>query len=102
MESPLKYDEAVKKEFGILDEFELDNDQRLGFVRNQYDEIRKFLQRERVELILAEAQTKTEIEAVAAEARSKVASHRNTIKGIVASLTVLKKLVDELSPPSAG
>lgn len=96
MDSPLQYDQSVKKEFGIKDEFELPDEVSLGFVRTQFEEIQKFLQRERVELILAEAQTKTEVEAIAAEARNKVASHRQTIKGIVASLTVLKQLLDEL------
>lgn len=98
MDSPLSYDEVTKKEFGIKDEFELPAEVRVGFVRTQYEEIQKFLQRERVELILAEAQTVTEVEAIAAEARNKVASHRQTIKGIVASLIVLKKFLDELEP----
>jgi hypothetical protein len=96
MQSPLSYDEAIKKEFNIKNEFELEPELRLGFVRTQLDEIKKFLQRERVELILAEAQAASDVEAIAAEAKTKVAAHRNTIKGIVASISILSQFVDEL------
>jgi len=95
MDSPLKYDEAIKKEFGI-DKIEIEPELVLGFARTQLDEITKFLIRERIELILAEAQAVNDSEAIAAEAKTKVASHRNTIKGIVASINVLQKFVDEL------
>lgn len=96
MKSPLEYDQKVKKEFGIDDSLEMDFDQTLGFVRAQYDEIKKFLLRERVELILSEAQADSDIEALAAEAKNKVASHRQTIKGIVSSLRVLGNFITDL------
>lgn len=96
MDSPLKYDEAVKKEFGI-DKIDIEPALVLGFARGQLDEIKKFLIRERIELILAEAQAKGDVEALVAEARTKVAAHRTNIKGIVASVNVLKTFVDELS-----
>lgn len=96
MDSPLKYDEKVVKEFGIKAIAELDDVAKLNYVRTQYDEIKKFLWRERVELILAETQSKTDVEALAADARSKVAQHRTSIKGIVNSLEALGKFVNEL------
>lgn len=98
MKSPLEYDAKVVKEFGISQDVELPEEVKIGFVRTQFEEIQKFLLRERVELILAEAQSKSDIEAIAAEARTKVASHRNTIKGIVVSLDTLKQLLNELQP----
>lgn len=96
MDSPLKYDEAVKKEFGI-DKIDIEPALVLGWARNQYEEIKKLLIRERIDLLLAETQAKSDIEAFAAEAKSKVAAHRNNIKGIVASINTLKTFVDELS-----
>lgn len=96
MTSPLKYDEAVVKELGVKAEHQLEPEAQLGYVRTQYDEIKKFLYRERVELILAETQAKSDVEALAAKARSDIASHRSNIKGVVASLSVLSELVKEL------
>ena len=94
--SPLEYDAKIVKEFGIDKDLDLDQVAKLGFARTQFDEIKKMLWRERVDLQLAEEQSKTEIEALAAEARNKVAAYRNNIKGYVKSLKVLKRLVDEL------
>lgn len=96
MDSPLKYDENIVKELGIDAEVEVDAVFKLAYARTQLEEIGKFLWRERVEVILAEAQTKSDVESMAAAARSKVAEHRSNIKGIIASLRVLKKLVHEL------
>lgn len=96
MDSPLKYDAGIVKEFGIKTVHELKNVEQLQYVRSQYDEIKKFLYRERVELILAETQAKSEVEVLAASARNKIAEHRNNIKGVVASLEALGKLVHEL------
>lgn len=102
MDSPLQYDKGIVKEFGINSELDIDPIIQLGFVRTQFEEIQKFLMRERVELILAEAQAKSDVEAIAAEAKTKVASHRNTIKGIVASLKVLLELKSELEAAIKG
>lgn len=96
MESPLAYDNKVVKEFGIDKDVEPDHELKIGHVRIQLEEIKKFLWRERVELLLAEAQTKSDVEALAAGARSKVAEHRSNIKGVVASIRVLQRLLDEL------
>lgn len=96
MDSPLKYDEAIVKEFGIDKSIEIDPVYKLGFVRAQLEEIGKLLWRTRTELIMAEAQTASDIEAIAADAKTKVAAHRNTIKGVIMSLRVLVKLKDEL------
>lgn len=96
MDSPLKYDQAVAKEFGVTKAHDLEPEVKLMFARNQLDEIQKFLWRERIDLILAENQSNGDVEALAADAKTKVASHRTNIKGIVSSITVLGKLVDEL------
>lgn len=102
MDSPLKYDEAVKKEFGIDDTVGVEPVAFLGLVRTQFEQIQAFLSRERVELMLAEAQKASDVEALAASAAQKVAEHRNNIKGIVASLRVLAKLKDELEASLKG
>jgi hypothetical protein len=96
MSSPLKYDANIKEEFGIKSSLDLDDQLKLGFVRSQFDELKKMLWRTRVELQLAEAQTKTEVEAMAADARNKIAAHRNDIKGYVRGLNVLQGFIDEL------
>lgn len=96
MNSPLEYDESIVKEFGIKAEHELDAVVKLNYVRSQLDEIKKFLWRERVELQLAEAQVAGGVEALIADARNKVAAHRTNLKGIIASIDVLNKLVHEL------
>lgn len=96
MDSPLKYDEKLAKEFDIKAIDDVEGAFKLNYVRTQLDEIKKFLWRERVELQLAEAQAKTDVEALAAEARNKVASHRSNIKGVLASIRVLAELLSEL------
>lgn len=97
MESPLKYDEKVIKEFSIDKDIDQEEIFKLAYVRSQLDEIKKFLWRERVDLILSEVQAKNANEALAAEANTKIASHRNNITGIVASVRALLKLQDELA-----
>lgn len=96
MASPLEYDAAVVKEFGITAAEEVEDELKVGHVRTQLEEVKKFLWRERVELQLAEAQTKSEVEALAAKARSDVASHRSNIKGVVVTVRVLAELLREL------
>lgn len=96
MDSPLKYDQAVCQEFGIDTTISTVPELLLAHVRIQFEEIQKFLNRERIELILAEAQAKSDVEVLAASAAQKIAEHRNNIKGVVASLRVLLKLKDEL------
>lgn len=96
MDSPLKYDAGIVKEFGITAKEDVEDVIKLSYVRSQLDEIKKFLWRERVELQLAEAQKKSDVEALAAAASSKVADHRNNIKGIIASVRVLTELLGEL------
>lgn len=96
MNSPLKYDEGIVKEFGLKISSELDDIYKLNFARTQLDEIKKFLYRERVELLLAEGQAKSDVEALAAKAKSDIASHRANIKGIALSIGTLEKLVEEL------
>jgi DNA-binding helix-hairpin-helix protein with protein kinase domain len=96
MVSPLKYDAEVVKEFGIKATEDVEDEVKVGYVREQLDQIKKFLWRERVELQLAEAQTNSDVEALAAKARSDVASHRSNLKGVVASIRVLTELLSEL------
>jgi len=96
MDSPLDYDLKVIKEFGIDDKIDLAPSQKLGFSRTQFEEIQKFLWRERMELMMAEAQMVGASEAVIANAQTKVAEHRNNIRGIVASLRLLADLTHEL------
>lgn len=96
MDSPLKYDEALKSELGVTKDIELSDVEKLGYVRSQFDEIKKLLFRERLELMMAEAQTKSDLEAFAADAKSKVAQHRTQIKNIILTLGVVKSFVGEL------
>lgn len=96
MDSPLKYDEEVVKEFGLKLSSELTDTYKLNFARTQLDEIKKFLYRERIELLLAEGQAKSDTEALAAKAKSDIATHRANIKGIALSIGTLEKLVEEL------
>jgi hypothetical protein len=102
MDSPLKYDQAIIKEFGVTDDLNVEPEQMLGWVRVQFDEIKKFMIRERVDLILSEAQAHSDIEALAAQARTKVAEHRSNIKNVVISLKALAKLRDELEAAIKG
>jgi len=94
--SQLDYDKALVKEFSIKEKHEPEDMFKLAHARTQLDEIKKFLWRERVELLLSEAQTKSEVEALAASAKSKVAEHRSNIKNILLSIEVLDELVAEL------
>lgn len=96
MNSPLKYDENIVKEFGIEDSEVLDPVFKVAYVRSQLEEISKFLYRERIELILSETQSESSISHIAAGARVKVEEHRNNIEGVTKSIEVLKQLLDEL------
>lgn len=97
MVDPLKYDEAIVKEFGIKDNYEMDPIYKVSFARTQLEEIKKFLWRERIELLLAEGQAQSEIEALAASAAAKVAEHRTNIKGVCLSIDILEQFVEKLS-----
>lgn len=96
MASPLEYDKKVVEEFGIKASEDIEDEVKVGYVREQLDQIKKFLWRERVELQLSEAQTKSNVEAFAAKARGDIAAHRSNLKGIVASIRVLTELLGEL------
>lgn len=96
MDSPLKYDEGIVKEFGLKITSELDDVYKLNFARTQLEEIKKFLYRERIELLLAEGQVRSDIEAIAGKAGGDIANHRSNIKGIALSIGTLEKLVEEL------
>ena len=96
MASPLEYDKKVVEEFGIKAKDDVEDEVKIGYVREQLDQIKKFLWRERVELQLSEAQAKSDVEALAAKARGDVASHRSNLKGVVASIRVLTELLGEL------
>lgn len=102
MKSPLEYDESIVKEFGIKPEHEAEDEYKIGFVRGQLDEIKKFLWRERTELLMAEGQVKGDIEALAAKAQSDIAAHRSNIKGILLSIGTLNDLVKELEKKFEG
>lgn len=100
MDSPLKYDAERVKEFAISEAVDLDGVLKLGFVRTQFDEIKKMLWRERVDLILAEEQAKLfadlNKDEMVNEAKKKILSYRSNIQGYVRSLNTLKVLKDEL------
>lgn len=96
MDSPLKYDENIVKEFKLKPESELETVYKLSYARTQLEEIKKFLYRERVELLLAEGQAKSNIEILAGQAQQKIIEHRNNIKGVALSIGILEKLVEEL------
>lgn len=100
MDSPSKYDAERVKEFAIDAGIDLDDVLKLSFVRSQFDEIRKMLFRERVDLILAEEQAKLfaekDKEEMVNEAKKKILSYRSNIEGYVRSLKTLKVLKDEL------
>lgn len=100
MDSPLKYDAERVKEFAITEAVDLDGVLKLSFVRTQFDEIKKMLWRERVDLILAEEQAKLFAEQdkdeMVNEAKKKILSYRSNIQGYVRSLNTLKTLKDEL------
>ena len=102
MASPLEYDKKVVEEFGIKASEDVEDEVKIGYVREQLDQIKKFLWRERVELQLAEAQAKSDVEALAAKAKSDVASHRSNLKGVVASIRVLTELLSELEAKVNG
>lgn len=98
MKSPLKFDQETKKEFGIKDEFDLDPTSKLAFARTQRDEIIKVLWRERIDLMVAQAQVDSAAdETMKGNHQNKVTEKRLLITQFVRSLNTLTVLVDELS-----
>lgn len=96
MNSPLKYDAEIVKEFEIDKSIEVDDEAKLGHVRAQLDQIKQFLWRERVELLLAETQASNKNELVADKGKSQVTEKRNNIRQVVSSIKTLTQLQDEL------
>lgn len=94
--SALEYDAKLSKELGITSDHDVDDVFKLSYVREQLDQVKKFLWRERVELQMAEGQVKSDVEALAAKARGDIATHRSNIKGILLSIGTLNELVKEL------
>lgn len=99
MDSPLKYDESVVKEFKIGPETELDTDLKVGYVRTQLEEIKKAAYRVRVDLIIAQYQVESaEDDNVRTQHQGKVNEQKLLLKQFINSVVVLQKLVDELEP----
>lgn len=96
MDSPLAYDDKIKKEFKIDDTVDQEHVFKLAHVRTQLEEIKKFLWRERVELILAETQATDANDVIADKGRSNATEKRNNIKQVVRSIRVLDQLQKEL------
>ncbi len=95
MKSPLEYDEAIVKEFGIDDVLELE--EKLGHARSQYQEINRSMWRARVELMVAQMQVDNATdENMRAVHQQNVNEKRVLLPQFVRSTTLLKVLVDEL------
>lgn len=95
MKSPLAYDAAIVKEFGITDNLELEY--KLAHARTQLEEITKALWRERVELMIAQMQIdNASDESVKAHHQGKVNEKRMILVQFVRSITLLTVLVGEL------
>ena len=96
MASPLEYDAKLVKELNIPAEVEVELLFKLAHVRTQVDEIKKFLWRERVELILGQTQADNPDELVAAKGKQQVTEHRSNIKQVVRSIATLIELQNAL------
>ena len=96
MKSALDYDKKIKEEFGIDEVVEQDEVFKIAHVRSQLEEIKKFLWRERVELLLGESQVESTDELVSGKGRSQVTEKRSNIKQIVRTIKVLDGLLREL------
>lgn len=95
MDSPLKSDAQVIKDFKITND--VDDVYKLGFARTQLDEIKKALWRERVDLITANYQVAiADDDNMKVQHQSKVAEKKMLIKQFVRSVDVLTELVSEL------
>lgn len=95
MDSPLKYDKGIVKEFKITQD--VDSESQTGFVRSQLDQIKSALYRERVELIISQAQVDlAEDPIIKNQHQGKLDEHRLLIKQFVRSIDVLSVLLNEL------
>lgn len=96
MQSPLKYDQDIVKEFKI--ENDLEPEVKLGFVRNQLEQIQHALYRERTELIISQVQVDGATDDIMKnQHQSKLTEHRLMIGQFVRSINVLTVLLNELS-----
>ena len=97
MDSPLKFDEDIVKEFGIKKSAELEPEMKLGYARTQLEEIKKAAYRVRVDLIIAQYQVETATEPnVQTQHQAKVNEQKMLLKQFNNSLVVLNDLVSEL------
>lgn len=97
MNSPLKYDEEIVKEFKIDKSIELEPVVKLAYTRSQLEEISKAAYRVRVDLLVAQYQVdNAEDTNMATQHQAKVNEQRVLLKQFVNSIIVLKKLVGEL------
>ncbi len=101
MKSALDYDKKIQKEFKIDESVDQDMVFKIAHVRTQIEEIKKFLWRERVELILGESQAESTDELVAQKGRSNVAEKRSNIKQVVRSIRTLTGFLNELEAQEA-
>lgn len=97
MNSPLKSDAETSKKFGIDKAVDVDVEFKVGFARQQRDEIQKALWRERIDLIVSQYQVdNADDENAKIQHQQKVAEKNMLIKQFVRSIKVLNELVKEL------
>lgn len=102
MRSALKLDNDLLKEFKISESSDLDPLFKMGYVRNQIDEFKKVMFRNRVDAIisqdLVERSEQDGNTDMANEGRKNLASYRNVIKQMNGAIEVMEQLKNELEP----
>lgn len=94
--SPLEFDKATVKEFGITPETEPSVDWQKTFIRAQIDEMQRLSYRTRTDLIHATRLTKSPNEVIAEKARDNVRNGRNDLKQFVGAIETFNQLLKEL------
>lgn len=100
MNSPLKIDQALVKEFEVTEELDLEPEVQLAIVRSQLDEFQKVLYRERLNTVIstlliekAQKEDKPELEA---KFRENLSSNRMMVRQFSQSAKIVAELKREL------
>lgn len=94
--SPLEFDKATVKEFGITEDTEPRLEWKIDYIRTQIEEMRRLSYRTRTDMIQATRLTSSTNEVIAEKARANVISGKSDLKQFTGAIETFNTLLKEL------
>lgn len=95
-------DAAVRAEYGITDDIDVSNDQKVLFIKQQIDEMQRMLWRERVDIILSSRLMNDPSDTLAEKGRQTNNEKRHNARQIAMAITTLQNFLKQLRALDTG